>query len=216
MKQLLIITTLSLISSLSFAAKPIVLQPGEPLPLDAKIANAQQNPYESHNTNTLNNLSLAAGYAGSKIGSNEFGGDERFNGFFLNASTSIDPKANIFAEYAYQEASDMDFSELSIGLQYKILEDNQTYASLGFGVGYAWLDESAEGVSLELKYVTLPVNFELGYKINPNVDVFGNVGYKWFFNRDAEACIGNTCASGSSSDLDIDGVTYKAGLRYNF
>lgn len=216
MKQLLVITTLSLISSLSLAAKPIVLQPGEPLPLDAKIANAQQNPYESHNTNALNNLSLAAGYAGSKIGSNEFGGDERFNGFFLNASTSIDPKANIFAEYAYQEASDMDFSELSIGLQYKILEDNQTYASLGFGVGYAWLDESVEGASVELKYVTLPVNFELGYKINPNVDVFGNVGYKWFFNRDAEACIGNTCASGSSSDLDIDGVTYKAGLRYNF
>lgn len=216
MKQLLIITTLSLIPSLSFAAKPIVLQPGEPLPLDAKIVNSQQNPYQSQNTNALNSFSLAAGYAGSKIGSNEFGGDERFNGFFLNASTAVDPKANVFAEYAYQEASDIDFSELSIGLQYKILEDNQTYASLGFGVGYAWLDESVEGASVELKYVTLPVNFEIGYKINPNVDVFGNVGYKWFFNRDAEACIGNTCASGSSSDLDIDGVTYKTGLRYNF
>ena len=216
MKQLLAITTLSLISSLAFAAQPLTLQPGEPLPLDAKTVSHQQSQYQSQNISTLNNISLAAGYAGSKIGSNEFGGDERFNGFFLNASTAVDPKANIFTEYAYQEASDMDFSELSIGLQYKILEDNQTYASLGFGVGYAWLDESVEGASVELKYVTLPVNFELGYKINPNVDVFGNVCYKWFFNRDAEACIGNTCASGSSSDLDIDGVTYKAGLRYNF
>lgn len=216
MKKLLAITTLSLISSLALAAKPIVLQSGEPLPLDAKIDNPQQSHYQTQGSSTLNNFSLAAGYAGSKIGSNEFGGDERFNGFFLNASTAIDPKVNTYAEYAYQDASDLDFSEFSVGLQYKILEDRNTYASLGLGVGYAWLDESADNASVELNYVTLPVNFELGYKIDQNVDVFGNVGYKWFFNRDSEACIGNTCVSGSSSDLDIDGVTYKAGLRYNF
>ena len=216
MKKLLAITTLSLISSLALAAKPIVLQSGEPLPLDAKIDNPQQSHYQTQGSSTLNNFSLAAGYAGSKIGSNEFGGDERFNGFFLNASTAVDPKVNAYAEYAYQDASDLDFSEFSVGLQYKILEDAKTYASLGLGVGYAWLDESADSVSVELNYVTLPVNFELGYKIDQNVDVFGNVGYKWFFNRDSEACIGNTCVSGSSSDLDIDGVTYKAGLRYNF
>ena len=222
MKQLLVITALSLISSLSLAAKPIVLQPGEPLPLDAKIANAQQNPYESHNTNTLNSLSLAAGYAGSKIGSNELGGDERFNGFFLNASTEVDPKINVYAEYAYQEASGSDFSEVSIGVQYKVLEDNNTYAAIGGGVGYAWLDESGYvpefglNGSVELNYVTLPVHFELGYKANQNLDVFGNVGYKWLFNRESEACVENTCVSGSSSDLDVDGVTYKAGLRYNF
>ena len=216
MKKLLAITTLSLISSLAMAAKPIVLQSGEPLPLDAKIDNPQQSHYQTQGSGTLNNFSLAAGYAGSKIGSNEFGGDERFNGFFLNASTAVDPKVNAYAEYAYQDASDLDFSEFSVGLQYKILEDRNTYASLGLGVGYAWLDESADNVSVELNYVTLPVNFELGYKIDQNVDVFGNVGYKWFFNRDSEACIGNTCVSGSSSDLDIDGVTYKAGIRYNF
>ena len=216
MKKLLAITTLSLISSLALAAKPIVLQSGEPLPLDAKIDNPQQSHYQTQGSSTLNNFSLAAGYAGSKIGSNEFGGDERFNGFFLNASTAVDPKVNAYAEYAYQDASDLDFSEFSVGLQYKILEDTKTYASLGLGVGYAWLDESADNASVELNYVTLPVNFELGYKIDQNVDVFGNVGYKWFFNRDSEACIGNTCVSGSSSDLDIDGVTYKAGLRYNF
>ena len=216
MKKLLAIGTLSLISSLAMAAKPIVLQSGEPLPLDAKIDNPQQSHYQTQGSGTLNNFSLAAGYAGSKIGSNEFGGDERFNGFFLNASTAVDPKVNAYAEYAYQDASDLDFSEFSVGLQYIILEDRNTYASLGLGVGYAWLDESADNVSVELNYVTLPVNFELGYKIDQNVDVFGNVGYKWFFNRDSEACIGNTCVSGSSSDLDIDGVTYKAGLRYNF
>ena len=216
MKKLLAITTFSLMSSLALAAKPIVLQSGEPLPLDAKIDNPQQSHYQTQGSSTLNNFSLAAGYAGSKIGSNEFGGDERFNGFFLNASTAIDPKVNAYAEYAYQDASDLDFSEFSVGLQYKILEDAKTYASLGLGVGYAWLDESADNASVELNYVTLPVNFELGYKIDQNVDVFGNVGYKWFFNRDSEACIGSTCVSGSSSDLDIDGVTYKAGLRYNF
>ena len=216
MKKLLAITTLSLISSLALAAKPIVLQSGEPLPLDAKIDNPQQSHYQTQGPSNFNNFSVAAGYAGSKIGSNEFGGDERFNGFFLNASTAVDTKVNAYAEYAYQDASDLDFSEFSVGLQYKILEDAKTYASLGLGVGYAWLDESADSVSVELNYVTLPVNFELGYKIDQNVDVFGNVGYKWFFNRDSEACIGNTCVSGSSSDLDIDGVTYKAGLRYNF
>ena len=222
MKKLLAIGTLSLISSLAMADRAIILQSGEPLPLGAKIDNPQQSHYQTQGSSTLNNFSLAAGYAGSKIGSNEFGGDEKFNGFFLNASTSVDNKTSVYAEYVYQEASGADFDEVSIGMQYKVLEDSHTYAAIGGGVGYASLDESGYipdlglNGSVELNYVTLPVHFEFGYKANQNLDVFGNVGYKWFFNRDSEACIEGTCVSGSSSDLDVDGVTYKAGLRYNF
>lgn len=221
MKKLLAIGTLSLISSLAMADRAIILQPGEPLPMGAKADNVQnRSTYNSSYAPTQ--FSLAGGYAGSKIGSNEFGGDEKFNGFFLNASTSVANKTSVYAEYAYQEASGADFDEVSIGMQYKVLEDSHTYAAIGGGVGYASLDESGYipdlglNGSVELNYVTLPVHFEFGYKANQNLDVFGNVGYKWFFNRDSEACIGNTCVSGSSSDLDIDGVTYKAGLRYNF
>ena len=221
MKKLLVITTFSLMSSLALADRAIVLQPGEPLPMGAKPDNVQNR--STHNSSyTPTQFSLAGGYAGSKIGSNEFGGDEKFNGFFLNASTPVANKTSVYAEYAYQEASGSDFSEVSAGIQYKAIEDGNMYAAVGGGIGYAWLDESGYipefGVygSAELNYVTLPVHFELGYKANQNLDVFGNAGYKWFFNRDSEACIEGTCVSGSSSDLDVDGVTYKAGLRYNF
>ena len=222
MKRIFLIGLCPLISSFAMAGKPAVLQPGEMLPAGAVIANPYQNQSYSQNSNMSEQFSLAAGYAGSKIGSDEFGGDERFNGAFLNASTALDAKVSLYTEYAYQEASDIDFNELSIGMLYRAFENNSAYAALGFGVGYAWLDESAYNInngvntSVELEYVTLPVNFEFGYKINPSVDLFGNVGYKWFFNRDAEACIGGACVSGNSSDLNIDGVTYKAGLRYNF
>lgn len=220
MKKLLTIGTLSLISSLAFADRAIMLQPGEPLPLGAEADTVQNR--STLNSAESSNLSLAVGYMGSKIGSNELGGDERFNGFFLNASTVIAPKTSMYTEYAFQDASDMDFSEVSVGLQYKVLENQYSYAAIGGGVGYAWLDERAYDAdidvkaSLELNYVTLPIHLELGHKVNPNVDIFGNVGYKWFFNRDSEACFNGMCVSGSSSDLDIDGVIYKAGIRYTF
>ncbi|WP_180084889.1 hypothetical protein [Acinetobacter sp. YH12145] len=221
MKKLLAIGTLSLISSLATAENAIVLQSGEPLPLGAS-ANTVQNRSSTNNSYLPSGGYVSAGYAGSKIGSSEFGGDERFNGFFLNAGTYVAPKTSLYMEYAFQDASEMDFSEVILGLNYKFLENDKNYASVGGGIGYAWLDEKAYdpyydmNVSLELNYLTLPLYLEVGHQLNANFEIFGNLGYKWFFNRDSEACIDGLCVSGNSSDLDIDGMTYKAGLRYNF
>ena len=221
MKKLLAIGTLSLISSLALADKPVVLQPGEPLPLGVAADNVQ-NRVIPNNSFSPSNGYVSAGYAGSKIGSSEFGGDERFNGFFLNAGTYVAPKTSLYMEYAFQDASDMDFSEVVLGLNYKFLENDKNYASVGGGIGYAWLDEKAYdpyydiNVSLELNYLTLPLYLEVGHQLNSNFEIFGNLGYKWFFNRDSEACIDGLCVSGNNSDLDIDGMTYKTGIRYNF
>lgn len=221
MKKLLAITTLSLISSLASADRAIILHSGEPLPMGSK-AETTYNKSTTSGVGFNGQMSLAGGYAGSKIGSSEFGGDERFNGFFLNAGTYIAPKTSLYMEYAFQDASEMDFHEISAGLQYKVLENQNNYAAVGAGIGYAWLDESAydtdfdANVSIDLTYVTLPIHFELGHKVNNNLDVFGNVGYKWLINEDAEACVAGQCISSNSSDLNVDGVTYKAGIRYNF
>lgn len=213
MKKILSIGTLSLISTFALANSPAILQSGEPLPAGAQI-DAPQNLGSKSNVSVP--VSVAAGYAGSKVGSSDLGGDERFNGFFINVSVPVYSKTNFYTEYEYQDASDMDFNEFSAGMQYNVLENDKTYLTAGLGLGYAWMDESAEGYSLELGYLTVPLHFELGYKIQPNIDVFGNLGYKWFINQKGEACIYGVCAEGSSSDLNIDGMTYKAGLRYTF
>lgn len=176
----------------------------------------------SNNQDEIGQYSVALGYMGSKIGSNDLGGDENFNGFFINGDYDFYPKLSAWLEYAYQDASDMDFNQVSIGLKYKLYEDEQIYSTASAGVGYAWLKESGYdsdygiNASLDLRYVTLPIALEVGYKINPNFSVLANVGYEWLFNQDSEACVNSYCASGSDSELDVDGVTYKVGLRYNF
>lgn len=84
-----------------------------------------------------------------------------------------------------------------------------------------WLDESETDpdfgrVSVELEYFTIPAALEVGYKIFPQVDMFGAFGYQWMFNRDAKVCFDSDCVSGNADELDLNGVTYKAGIRYNF
>lgn len=226
MKKLICFGVLGFLSSFTNASewsdKPLPVNYGQPAPMGepVKVNTAKQNGYAQYTSESK--VSIATGYMGSKIGSNDLGGDENFNGFFLNGSYNIDPKLSTWIEYNYQDASEMDFSEVAIGLQYKLLEEGRAYVSTGVGVGYAWLDEDAYeqdlsvNASLKLKYVSLPINFEFGYKAMPKLDVFANIGYKWMFNRDADACINNTCVSTSDSSLNVDGVTYKAGLRYNF
>lgn len=210
-------------NTVAWSDQPLPVNYGAPAPMGAPVkAETTVNTYKNNSNYIGNNTSysLATGYMGSKIGSNDLGGDENFNGFFFNGAVALDSKLTTWVEYNYQNASEMDFNEVSLGLQYKIFEDEKAYISTGLGIGYAWLEEDDRieetKVSLKLKYISLPINVEFGYKVLPRMDVFANFGYKWMFNRDADACINQTCVSTRDSDLNVDGVIYKAGIRYNF
>lgn len=219
MKKLLAITTLSLISSLALADRAIILQSGEPLPMGSTSNNVQNNP--SSNANRMpTQFSLAGGYAGSKLGSDDFQGTESFDGVFVNAEYKTHPKASIWAEYVYQN-SEVDYNQFAVGYKYKFLEDEKLYSSISLGVGYSWLEESETipdlgKLSVDLDYFSIPAALEVGYKIAPQVDLFGALGYQWLFNDKARVCLNGDCASGKDDSLDLNGVTYKTGLRYNF
>lgn len=184
---------------------------------------------------SLINYSISGGFSGSKIGSSDLGGDAKFKGFFLEGAYNIDENLNVWGKYSYQKYNDWEIklNEISFGVGYKFLEQDNFYALSKIGVGYAWTDQSEywdeldTTVDSKFKYVTLPIELELGYRFTPNVSVFGGVGYKWLFNQDLKLCAEGECVSVNDSiikdefgidksDLDIDGYTYKLGLRYNF
>ena len=224
MKRILTTLLTGALSTFTMASvwqeQQLSVQRAEPAPMGEPVVVVEE---QSGPLSTLNGLTVAFGYAGAKIGSDEIGGDEKFNGFFLNASTEVAPNMSVWAEYAYQTASDIDLNGFDVGVQYKLFEDAQIYSSAGIGIGYLWMDAKGYDADLDvdakldLSYFALPINVELGYKVVPNASVFANLGYKWYFNQDGKVCINGYCASAENvSDLDMDGVTYKVGLRYNF
>lgn len=218
MNKLVIALTIGITSTSVFAAddyQSLQIQSGNPPPMSGQSQQNQNYSQPNQNYSQQNPYSIAAGYAGSKIGSDEFGGDEQFTGFFINGSYHSG-QASTWLEYANQEAEGLNFNEVSTGIQYKLAENNGVYAAIGAGVGFAWLRESDDDVSVDLNYITIPINLELGAKVTPIVSGFLNLGYKWFINQTSQACVGNTCGTGSDPSLNVDGVTYKAGLRFSF
>lgn len=224
MKRILTTLLTGAISTFTMASvwqeQQLPVQRAEPVSMGAPVVVVEE---QSGPLSTLNGLTVAFGYAGAKIGSDEIGGDEKFNGFFLNASTDVVPNMSVWAEYAYQTASDLDLNGFDVGVQYKLFEDAQIYSSAGIGLGYLWIDGKGYDSDLDIKakldlsYFTLPINVEVGYKVVPNASIFANLGYKWYFNQDGKVCMNEYCASAENvSDLDMDGVTYKVGLRYKF
>lgn len=183
----------------------------------------QPVPNNLSKSTTLTPYSVAFGFAGSKIGNSD--GSDETKGAFINTSYQIKEKANVWAEYAYQKVVDSNFSEISLGGQYRLFESPKTYNAVSLGLGYAWLDDSEDvyldknesvNISGKLKYITIPISFEYGYKFNQNISAFGAFGYKWWINNDVELCVDGVCASERASEINANGVTYKAGLRYNF
>lgn len=177
-------------------------------------ANASQSNY-------LKGVSVGAGYAGSSMTNktvDEF--KENLNGYFLNATYALGDKADVYIEYEYQKYKSYKFNEIGIGAKYGLFEMNNLYTSIGAGVGYAWMEETLNGfipADLELKYITLPVHFEMGYKLTSKTSVMGSLGYKWLFNKDSSVCIdsrmGYTC---DELDGDAKSATYKIGIRQSF
>ena len=214
MKKLILMTALISVCTGTMANQPLNIQHGAPEPLGEPVQykeTSRYNPQSNFSKDSYASFNL--GYAGAKLGFDDLGGDSRFNGVDIGLS-AVQDNLMIGFGYSYLDESDLDYSEIYSKFGYRLFNQNNNYGVASIGVGYAWID--AKDLPLKLEYFTIPVEFELGHYIQPNLAVYAALGYKWLSNTEAEACLGDVCASGSSSELDVDGVTYKAGLRLNF
>lgn len=166
------------------------------------------------------NIGVAVGYSGFNMKSHNWFEDESFNGAFVNLEYHSHPRASIWAEYSYMK-DEFWASEGTVGYKYKFYENNDLYTAGFLGVGYAYMEDKDHDPELgktkvELKYITVPVYAELGFKPSAQVDLFGTLGYKWLYNRKTRICIDGDCAAGKLHAVDLDGLIYKLGVRYNF
>ena len=217
MKKLILILSGAILSVSTYADKPLQVQHGEPMPLGEPATYKEPVKYSYTESSTgvqsdhVNSFNIA--YMGAKLGSSDLGGDENFNGVDLGF-TSFYEKWVVGFGYTYLNSSEWDASQIYSKLGYKVFDQNNTYGLASFGVGYSWA--SAKDIDLKLEYFTVPVDLEIGHYVNNNMAFYGSLGYQWLSNTSAKVCIGSICASDSSSEFDIDGVTYKLGLRYKF
>ena len=233
MKKLILALAIGAVSTLSFADKPLPIQYGEPVPLNngTPIAETHYKPVQPvryKNKEALNS-SLMLEYSAQK-GKFANGIDEDLNGFGVGFSSS--PYQNgLWGKFEYQKNSEYDGNayEFSFGGHLNLLNVNGFYALGTLGTGVSVLD--ADGFDTST-YFTIPVGLEAGYTFTPNFSIYGGIGYKWAWDISSST----TCENGTQSNSvgsgacshnggidhynytigDFDGVTYKAGLRYNF
>ncbi|TXJ09170.1 MAG: hypothetical protein E6Q25_03860 [Acinetobacter sp.] len=190
-------------------------------------------------------FSIAAGYSGSNLSDSD-GVKEKGKGFFVNGAYHFDNSSNFWIELDKQKSSDIydefsymgydvsaktsfDLTEIAFGAQYKWNGD-RLYEGIVTGLGFARSNHSmaasitqkgkvyTESDSESFDYYTWRIaDLELGAKITPNFSVFADVGYKLLLSLETDTVCGYAyCVSGRAEDMDLDGVTYKAGLRYKF
>ena len=229
MKNLLAIGTLSLISSLALANKPLLIQQGTPEPMsgyETSVAETQyipSQPTKYKNEGALDR-SLMLEYSAQKA---KFanGIDEDLTGFGVGFSSSPH-KNGLWGKFEYQQNNEYDGNayEFSFGGHLNFINLNGFYALGTLGTGVSVLD--ADGFDTST-YFTIPVGLEAGYTFTPNFSLYTGIGYKWSFNitgdertRCNDGTTSGSTGSGTCYDSnyigDFDGVTYKAGLRYNF
>ena len=210
MKNTLLALTIAAASSATFANSPLPVKYGQPAPLGAPVQASQ-----SHTTySPLKNVSLNGGYTGSMIDEGDV--KLRFKGWELGVTYFLNEKGGVFAKFE-QQKDELKLKEFSLGGVYNFYDEKNVYINGTAGFGYAWVDGSSEGDSVDLEYLTIPVGVEVGYKFTPNFALYGGLGYKWLYNQQAEACLDGECYdAGKLSELDVNGTTYRAGLRYNF
>lgn len=200
---------------------------------------------DTYNIKKSTPFSLAAGFSGSDLKDSE-GYGEKGKGFFINGAYHFDDSVNVWLEFDKQKTSDInaefsdsgvdvkakasyDLTEIAMGVQYK-WNSKRLYAGIGTGLGFSRLKYNADanavidGVSYSesesetYDYYTWRVaDLELGVKFNQNLSAFANVGYKLLLSLETDTeCGYSYCVSGRAEDMDLDGATYKAGLRYSF
>lgn len=210
MKNTLIAFTIVMASPASFANSPLLIQHTQPAPLDVTVQTSKtQSPYS-----LLENLSVNGGYTGGMI--DEPSVKLRFKGLELGATYFLNETDGIFTKYE-QQKDELKLKEFSVSGIRNFYNKNNVYMNGMAGIGYAWVDGSSEGYSVDLEYLTIPVGVEVGQKFTPHLALYGGLGYKWLYNQNAKACVEDQCIdAGKRSGLDTHGTTYRFGLRYDF
>lgn len=242
MRNLLLTLTTVFLSTSIYADKPLNLQSSYSMPKlenNEDVTNVQSGELSRNSSNSRwsniqpvsTSSSFYAQYTQQK-GKFENDIDADLKGVTIGYSTA--PQlSGWWAEFEYLKNSEYsaDYYEATLGGHYNIFNANRLYllGTVGMGLGVG----SADGFD-DTAYLTLPVGLELGYTIVPNLSVFGGVGYKWNWEikdnrtRCNDGTRSNSSGSGTCSwhggvdtsyDYtigDFDGLTYKAGLRYNF
>ena len=225
---------LSLFSAASFANQPLVIQQGAPIPLGDEatpVAETKFKPLQpvKYKNETALNHSLMLEYSAQK-GKFENNIEEDLTGFGIGYSSSPH-KNGLWGKFEYQQNNEYDGKayEFSFGGHLNFINLNGFYALGTLGTGFSVLDVDGFDTS---SYWTIPIGLEAGYTFTPNFSLYTGIGYKWSWDISSST----TCKNGSQSNStgsgacswnggidhynytigDFDGVTYKAGLRYNF
>ncbi|USA45133.1 hypothetical protein NDN11_10340 [Acinetobacter sp. C26M] len=197
-----------------WADEPLQVNYGTPQALGQRTVQPIEQSYRSETSSGIER-SIFAEYYGSRLKSDEIDGHEKLNGIGTGITfTALDTLNSTFG-LNYQKNADWKSTEISVKGGYKFYNYDNTYANASIGVGYAWL--KADNHDVKLRYVTLPIEFELGHYIQSNVAGYVGLGYKWLYIENFDdVCSGYFCDGTASDILDMDGITYKAGIRYNF
>lgn len=135
-------------------------------------------------------------------------------------------------EFLKSDLFNAEFVGGSVSGQLNFVNTERFYAlgTLGLGYGVASAD-----IFDSISYLTLPVGLELGLNLTKHTSLYGAVGYKWALDLSDEKTLCNdgylsknkgdsTCSShyGVNRYFNFDyigsfeGLTYGAGLRFNF
>lgn len=241
MKKLILSGAVGLFSTFAMADTPLAIQQGQPAPMYQAEQSTQYAYAQPNNALSTPTASLSLEYLSHKAKFDD-SIDADLDGFAVGFSTT--PQRNgLWTKFELLSNSDFDadYYEFSFGGHLNFVSTERFYAigTLGMGIGLIdvpGFDETA--------YFTIPVGLEAGVNLTRNLSLFGGVGYKW--NADISASDdsygGKTlCNDGTWSDStgpgtcswhggvadrgwvyddnyvgSFNGMTYKAGLRYNF
>lgn len=242
MKRLILTLLGALLSVSVYADKPLNVNPAYSMPsleADQSVVNTESaklperdSYYKWSNDQTVPTSSSLYAHYTQQNGKFSNDVDADLKGGTIGYSTSPH-LSGWWAEFEYLKNNEYsaDYYEATFGGHYNIFNANGLYllGTVGMGIGVG----SADGFD-DTAYLTLPIGLELGYSFVPNFSVFGGVGYKWNWEikdnrtRCNDGSRSNSTGSGtcshhdgvdSSYDFtigDFDGLTYKAGIRYNF
>lgn len=209
-----VILTASLVATNTWSDMPLQVNYGAPQELGERTIQPERQAY-SNETKTNIKPSVFLEYYGSKIGSDDLGGDEKLNGIGTGITfTAANTYSTTFG-VNFQKNSDWKSTEIDIKGGYRFYDQSNTYADASLGLGYAWID--ADDYDIKLRYVTLPIELEVGHYFQSNLAAYAGLGYKWLYiDHYDDVCVSYFCGTNASEVLDMDGITYKMGIRYNF
>ena len=236
----IVLSSLLALSGFAYADQPLLIERGTPEPMSQTPVAADQyqverplQPKKLNNLAELNHSIMLEYLAQKGKFANDI--DEDLKGFGIGYSTSPH-KNGLWTKFEYQtnKEFDGDAYEFSFGGHLNLINYNSFYSLATLGMGISVL--SADGFD-DSAYFTLPIGLEAGYTFTHALSIYGGVGYKWAFdisNKDDKTrCNDGSWSSSTGSGTcswhggidyyyssnyigDFDGLTYKAGVRYNF